>query len=259
MPRQILQTITDERPGPGGIRRSLTFRLGDDGAPIPAILQLPLSRERAPGVLLLHGWSSRKETMADALGVALLAHGIASLAIDLPLHGERSDANILRGQIDPLQMVREWRAALADGELAMRFLGAHPALDARRLAVGGYSLGSYLTLALAARDQTVRAVILAAGGDLPRDSQFTRLVRPFADPLAAVRRLAGRPLLMVHGRHDRTIRPEQAERLFAAAGEPKEIQWWDAGHYLPQEAVAGAATWLEGKLGSIDATTMSGS
>ena len=38
------------------------------------------------------------------------------------------------------------------------------------------------------------------------------------DPLKAVRRLAGRPLLMTHGRHDRTVRPTDADRLFAAAG-----------------------------------------
>jgi uncharacterized protein len=50
---------------------------------------------------------------------------------------------------------------------------------------------------------------------------------------------------MVSGRHDRTIRPEQAERLFAAAMEPKEIQWWDAGHYLPEAAIGAAAEWLK--------------
>jgi fermentation-respiration switch protein FrsA (DUF1100 family) len=55
---------------------------------------------------------------------------------------------------------------------------------------------------------------------------------------------------MVHGRRDQTIRPDQAERLFAAAGEPKEIHWWDAGHYLPAAATERAAAWLAGQLGS---------
>ncbi|MDF2776219.1 MAG: dipeptidyl aminopeptidase/acylaminoacyl-peptidase-like protein, partial [Geminicoccaceae bacterium] len=86
-----------------------------------------------------------------------------------------------------------------------------------------------------------------AGGDLP-DYPFAALLRAVVDPLRAVRSLGGRPLLMVHGRRDRTILPLQAERLFAAASEPKEIQWWDAGHYLPDAAVKRAATWLAERL-----------
>jgi len=56
---------------------------------------------------------------------------------------------------------------------------------------------------------------------------------------------------MVHGRRDRTILPAQAERLFAAADEPKEIRWWDAGHYLPHAAVHDAAEWLARTLRSV--------
>ena len=63
----------------------------------------------------------------------------------------------------------------------------------------------------------MRAVVVAAGGDLPAGTPFTALARTVADPLRAVRRLRGRPLLVVHGRRDRTVLPEQAERLFAAA------------------------------------------
>lgn len=246
MARQLFQSVTDERPEGNGVRRALTFRLGENGTPVPGLLLLPApGAARAPAALLLHGWSSHKELMAETLGRTLLSHGIASLAIDLPLHGERSDANVLRGPINPLALLKEWRAAVAEAELALRYLGAHPSLDGGRLAVAGYSLGSYLALNLAGRDAQVRAVMLAAGGDLPLDTPFTRFIRPFADPMGAVRRLAGRPLLMVHGRHDRTIRPEQAERLFAAASDPKEIVWWDAGHYLPEAAVDVAASWLE--------------
>jgi uncharacterized protein len=40
------------------------------------------------------------------------------------------------------------------------------------------------------------------------------------------------------------MRPDQAQRLFDAADEPKELRWWDAGHYLPPEASMEAADWL---------------
>ena len=96
---------------------------------------------------------------------------------------------------------------------------------------------------LRARRVDVCAVVLADGRDLP-DFPFASLIRSVADPLAGVRALNGRPLLMVHGRRDHTIPPALAERLFAAAPQPKEIQWWEAGHYLPDEAVRSAAQWL---------------
>lgn len=72
--------------GIAGARRiALTLRLSE---PVPALLQLPAERP-APAAVLLHGYSSRKEQMADAIGRTLLRHGIGSLALDLPLHGER--------------------------------------------------------------------------------------------------------------------------------------------------------------------------
>ena len=70
-----------------------------------------------------------------------------------------------------------------------------------------------------------------------------------ADPLASIRKLNGRPLLMVHGRRDRTVTPEQAQRLFDAAPEPRELRWYDAGHHLPAAASADVAEWLAGVLG----------
>jgi fermentation-respiration switch protein FrsA (DUF1100 family) len=114
--------------------------------------------------------------------------------------------------------------------------------------VVGYSLGSYLATLQAADDPAIRAVVVAAGGDLPAGTPFTALARGLVDPIRAVRTLRGRPLLVVHGRRDRTVLPEQAERLFAAAAEPKEIRWWDAGHFLPAAAIDDAAEWLARQL-----------
>ncbi len=117
-----------------------------------------------------------------------------------------------------------------------------------KVALVGYSMGAFLGTIVAAREPVIRAVVLAAGGDLPTTVPFGPLVRSVVDPTRSVRKLAGRPLLMIHGRRDRTILPEQAERLYAAAGEPKEIRWYDAGHWLPAPAIDGAAEWLAGKL-----------
>lgn len=236
----------------GGRRLDLAFGREGETDRVPAVLMLPAGASRdaaAPGVLLLHGYSSHKEQMAGSLGRVLLRHGIASLAIDLPLHGERRGAMDMAAMRNPLQLAGAWRTAQADARLAFGYLGARPEVDAGCLGVVGYSMGSFLGVLLAADERKVRALVLAAGGDLPENTPFERLVRTLADPLRAIRRYAGRPLLMVHGRRDRTVTPAQAERLFAAAGEPKTIRWWESGHYLPDAAIDDAAEWLRGALG----------
>jgi fermentation-respiration switch protein FrsA (DUF1100 family) len=181
--------------------------------------------------------------MARTIGEALLSRGIASLALDLPLHGER---HVPGWGISPgsfMEMARHWRLALEEASLGVSYLGARPETDRGRLAVIGYSLGSYIALTHAAGDARVKAVVLAAGGDLP-DLPFAALARTFIDPQRSARALEGRPLLMVHGRRDRTIAPAQAERLYAAAREPKSIRWYDSGHILPALAGAEVAEWL---------------
>lgn len=253
MAKQIFQTITAERAVPGGRRLALQFH--DGGERVPGVLLLPGAPAPVPAALLLHGYTSRKEQMSDTIGEALLARGVASLAIDLPLHGERgSDVGPLAVG-HPLEVVRRWRQALDEATLALRYLGAHREIDRGHVALVGYSLGSFLAVTLAAREVSVRALALAAGGDLPDATPFSKLVRTVADPLRLIRRLDGRPLLMVNGRWDRVVRPEQATRLYEAAGEPKEIRWWDAGHHLPTAAIAGAAAWIAEAAGAVPVTS----
>ena len=248
MSTTIRQKTQHEENIPGGRRFTLEFRAAGDT--VPALLLLPTAYTPVPAALLLHGYGSRKEHMADGVGQALLARGIASLAIDLPLHGTRQNPVQAQSARNPLAIAQLWRTAMADAQLAIGYLRARREVDRERIAVVGYSMGAFLGTIIAAREPSVRATVLAAGGDLPPATPFEGLVRRIVDPLQAVRQLAGRPLLMVHGRRDSTIRPEQAERLFAAAGEPKELRWWDAGHILPPAAIADAAEWLAQQIGA---------
>ncbi len=251
MPKKIHQTIVGEQPIPGGRRLTLEFREGGDT--VPGVLLLPTNSVPAPAAVLLHGYSSRKEHMADSVGAALLRNGIASLAIDLPLHGTRGNPVQAQSLRNPLVVTGHWRTAIREAGLALHYLGARPETDRGRLAIVGYSLGAFLGVTVAARENSARALVLAAGGDLPSGTPFASLARAVVDPVRAVRDLAGTPLLMVHGKHDRTVRPEQAERLFTAAAEPKQIRWWDAGHILPAAAIDDAARWLAQTLAGPDA------
>ena len=248
MKRQIQQTTSGERAIPGGKQISLEFRTRDTPA-VPATLLLPSNATRSPAALLIHGYSSRKEHMAENVGRVLLGRGIASLAIDLPLHGTRRDPVAHQALTNPLELLRHWRLAVKEAHLSVQYLRARAEIHSDHLAVIGYSLGSYLATVLAADEPALRAVIVAAGGDLPAGTPFATLARTVVDPIRAVRKLKGRPLLVVHGKRDRTVRPDQAQRLFDAALEPKEIRWWDCGHYLPAPAIEHAADWLSGRVG----------
>lgn len=239
-------TVRSETPVPGG--RRLALALGRGGE-VPGVLLLPGSPRPVPGVLLLHGYSSDKGAMTEAVGLPLLGRGVASLAIDFPLHGARAVPGGFASLRNPLEAARLWRLAASEAALALRVLAARPEVDAARLALAGHSMGALLAVDLAGQERDVRAVVLAASGDLPAHLPLEAAVRALVDPVRAARRLGGRPLLMLNGRRDPTFPPEQAERLFAAATEPKELRWWDAGHVLPPAAVEDAAAWLAARLG----------
>src|SRR5687768_1599693 len=146
-------------------RRVTTIELA--GARVPSIMLLPESDSPVPAVLMLHGYSSSKERLASTIGRALAARAIASLAIDLPLHGAREDAMVAEARTNPLGLLHHWQMALAEARDAVRWLIDHDSIDSLRVAVVGYSLGSYVALQTAVADERVMCVVVAAGGDLP--------------------------------------------------------------------------------------------
>ncbi|HJQ18904.1 MAG TPA: alpha/beta fold hydrolase [Gemmatimonadaceae bacterium] len=230
----------------GGIRYDLELVDGDER--IPAIFLVPHAPGPQPAALLLHGFGSEKERMADSVGFALMTRGVCALAIDLPMHGARSEGAATLSMSNPMQIVGTWRAAVREARCALEFLQRHDAVDPARIGLVGYSLGSFLANIVAADTPSVQAVVLAASGDLPEGLPFESLVRAVVDPLRAVRRLGGRPLLMVNGRFDRTVKPGRAERLFAAAHEPKTMRWYGGGHWPPAREINYAAEWLASSL-----------
>jgi fermentation-respiration switch protein FrsA (DUF1100 family) len=84
---------------------------------------------------------------------------------------------------------------------------------APRVAARGYPLAGALTQAI------LVGAWLRTGGWLPE-----------ADPVKAVGAIAPRPLLLIHGTKDDETLPINAERLYAAAGQPKRLWWTPAKH-----------------------------
>lgn len=223
------------------LRRTDIIELG--GAGVPSLLLRPETDARVPGVLLLHGYSSTKEVLSNTMGLALAMRGIASLSFDLPLHGRRDDEMFEEARTNPFGLLQHWKSALVETKDAITWLGEHEAIDPLRIGIAGYSLGSYIALQTAAADKRIKCIIVAAGGDLPA-TPWTSMVRMVTDPLTSVKKLNGKPLLMLHGISDRTIRREQAQTLYDAASEPKTLKWYESGHVLLPAAADDAATWL---------------
>jgi fermentation-respiration switch protein FrsA (DUF1100 family) len=163
---------------------------------------------------------------------------------------------------EPLQWVTD--REVADCRAALEYLKARPDADAHGVGLYGFSKGANAGLLVAAGDPYVRcAVTDGAFGHYSVMVPFMRVWfsiydqrRPlhglvgawyfglvarravrdmgrergvtFPDVEAAVRRLAPRPWLMIHGGDDTYIKPVMARALFARARPPKEL-WVVAG------------------------------
>ena len=128
------------------------------------------------------------------------------------------------------------------------YLAARPDVDPERIGAFGGSLGASTSILAAARDQRIKAVV--ADGPFADvasvvDTGFTAYIGlpafPFSPvtvriaewrtgqrvadvrPVAVVGRISPRALLLIHGREDVALPPVNSERLYAAAGEPKEL------------------------------------
>ena len=125
-----------------------------------------------------------------------------------------------------------WTQTVQD---CLSYVSAHPAVDARRIALVGYSLGGYLSLSTAARDSRVDAVVEVAGA-LDKDG---------------VKRMP--PTLILHGAKDQTVPVAKAERLEALlkrSGTPYQKHIYpNEAHRLSREAVQDATQRIQRFLG----------
>jgi pimeloyl-ACP methyl ester carboxylesterase len=223
----------DAVTGPGGV--------GLAGWYIPAGSGLP---PNGPTVVLVHGWGTNKSELLDR---AAMLHGSYNLLLlDLRNHGQSREASTTQG-------VRE------AGDLRAMLDWLEEAKAPERVAVLGVSMGGATALAEAARDERVDGVIVEsthaavanaiqsrlenAGYPLAMPGSWAVLLGTLmrtgvdisgADPIQAIERLDGRPVLLLDAGQDDTIGASDAADLQAAgeaAGSSVELVVCDAaGH-----------------------------
>lgn len=191
-------------------------------------------RSRA-AVILTHGYGGNQD---ELLPVASFLHdaGFGVLTYDSRGCGA-SGGTLSFGALEQLDL-----------RSAVDYLVARPDVDPGKIGAFGFSMGAATTIMAAADDARIAAVVddsgwadayswLRPGGwsDLlhPND-RFSSLSLAFVErragldlgalrPVEVVGRLAPRPILIIHGAADDVVLPGDSERVYAAAGEPREL------------------------------------
>lgn len=139
-----------------------------------------------------------------------------------------------------------WRDAVIDAHELIDFAQTRADLDTKHgVALAGYSLGSWISSLAGPSDPRVKEMVLMVGGAREIPPAVLKIPQAAAlDPRLALAHFAGRPLLFLNGKDDNIVKKEMADRLFAAAPDPKKQTWYDSGHLLPAQAYDDAAQWL---------------
>jgi dipeptidyl aminopeptidase/acylaminoacyl peptidase len=201
----------------------------DDGVTLSGWL-VPAARETRAAVVLMHGFSWHRLPWLAGF-VPWLQRRYHVLQFDFRGHGGSDDALISLGTLEQRDV------AAAVHFLAGRGLGP--------IALMGISMGGSVAI-MAAPDLPVAAVVAdAAYADLrdPIANRMREIGYPLArlgtglvlaaaslrarvwlrSPMNRVSQIAPRGLLLISPGEDRLVSPQQSQRMFRAAGDPKEL------------------------------------
>jgi carboxymethylenebutenolidase len=170
------------------VQSQLTFESG--GKPIRLDTYLPESAASLPAVIALHG-AGGDATGSGKFAALLAEQGFAVFVLHYfdRTGTEYADKPTIFRNF-PIWMKTLWEA--------VSFVEKQPQVDRERIALLGFSLGAYLSLANSSIDGRIRAVVEFFGG-LPREMRLF------------MRRLC--PTLILHGEADPTVPVAEAYNL----------------------------------------------
>lgn len=205
-----------------------------DGNHIQGVLHRVPGADKAPTVLFCPGMDMTKESYLAPGQHPYVARGFNCLHIDGPGQGT-SNLRKIRVTVDNYERA---------GAAAIDYLCSRPEVDAERIAVSGFSMGSYWGMRIAATDQRVRAVATAAACYGPKWPIFNEASPRFKqifmymsgihdedafDAMAdqmTLDALAPRikcPVLMVTGEYDPLAHLEDVVAVYEKVGGPREL------------------------------------
>jgi len=178
LPRLDAKTWSSFSPMPGVIAERVTYQTAD-GMLVPAIVYHPDKwKGKLPGIVVVNGHGSDKFGWYAFYSGMLFAHAGAMVVTYDPIgEGERNiDKKSQAGAHDkwvdpPAGLPRtDWGQRLAglmqvDAMQAVSYLSQRREVDKKRIAVVGYSMGSFVSGITGAIDPRIHAVLLSGGGD----------------------------------------------------------------------------------------------
>ncbi|MGI4788430.1 MAG: alpha/beta hydrolase family protein [Janthinobacterium lividum] len=235
---------------------------------VTAYLFMPPGPGPHPAMIVLHEWNAGSTRSGFLLARACTRAGVAALMVVEPYSLNRTphpnnadDRRILSGNVP--DMVAALRQAVMDARRGMDYLQKRPDIDPTRMGVSGISLGGVLSGIVAGVDPRVKvALTLVGGADFAKGFWDGLLTRPYRKqilnsgytyetyqaamaPVDAANWLPQRHfdpenVLMINGRYDLVILPDQAKALARDFGGTR-IVWLDTGHYGAQFSASEAS------------------
>ena len=239
-----------------------------DSIDILGQLYLPSDKSQYPTVCICHGIPSGKPPDSNDRGYPGLAEKICEEGFATFIFNFRG-TGISGGNFDLLGWTRDLKSVIDH-------LWILPEVDKAHLSLLGFSGGAAVSVYLTAKDKRLSRVAACAcpaeftfftKADEPqslvdhfrsigaiRDEDFPLSIEDWSNgfrlirPIKHIAGIAPRPLLLVHGNQDDVVEVNDAYRLYAQAGEPKEIIIVDgAGHRLRRndKAMTAVTSWLK--------------
>lgn len=233
----IPPNLPDRTPSDLGVTDWETVHFpSPDGLRLAAWFIPPDPNSNGATIIFVHGMGGNRGNLLDE-AVMLHDHGYGALLLDLRSCGESE------GTMNTLGY-EEWK----DVRGAVDYLLTRPEVDAENIGLVGHSLGGAVVLRAAARIPEIKAVIAESAFTSLEDNikqgvpallglpafPFAPLVVYFGEretgvdlhevrPIDDLPQISPRPILFIHGELDEIIDVENARRLYAAAGDPKEL------------------------------------
>lgn len=269
-------------PVPGVIAERVTYGT-EYGMRVPAIVYRPAHvTGKAPGMVVVNGHGADKTSWYDFYtGILYAKAGAVVVTYDMIGEGERNDEH-QNGADECERMVavpgvpqRMGGLMVTDAMQGVAYLRSLPYVNRRRIAVLGFSLGSFVASLTGAVDPNFDALYITGGGDLDGPGGYwdsSQCVMTQSDPYKALRFLGDRgaaiftlnarrgPTFILNGTDDTVVAiPTHGPKFFAALrkrviamnGSSKDVftTYFDKGaSHRPSWVLRVAAEWLEKQL-----------
>jgi len=230
------------------------------GGRVPATLIVPQEKGSLAGLVM-------QRSMELEFGMRYAHYGAVVIYVDPPSFRPQDTGP--RGILTFTEQDREEQIQLIiDLRRAIELLMARPDVDPERIAYLGVSYGGAMGGLLAGIEHRPQAYVLIVGdgGFVTHETnpenltmslnEFSEEYKAWIDemwpiePIHYVNHASPAPLLFQNAIRDQYVKVQDAIRYQDVASEPKQVIWYDSGHWpLPDEVIMDNAKWLQKFIG----------